>query len=165
MVRRRRFDERLITGISYEFEQLSYQMRRGNIGIRIENNPDYPQLNERRFKAMFGCTSTVCANAWLIVVDGWRDRPTGATKVQFLWALHLLKSYDTEINLASNVGGVDEKTLRYWTWYFLEALADRKEEIVSCLVLRILLLLQLMFIFIIDLFLTYIILFLLSSYQ
>ena len=83
MVQRRRFDERLITGISYEFEQLSYQMRRGNIGIRIENNPDYPQLNERRFKAMFGCTSTVYANAWLIVVDGWRDRPTGATKNSF----------------------------------------------------------------------------------
>ena len=93
-------------------------------------------MNERRFKAMFGCTSIVCAYAWLIVVDRCRDRSTGATKVQFLWALHLLKSYDIEINLVSNVGGVDEKTLRYWTWYFLEALADRKEEIVSRLVLH-----------------------------
>ena len=117
MVKRRRYGDRRIAAIAFEFEQLAYQMRRGNLVIRIDNDPDYPRLNERRYRSMFGCTSTICANAWLITVDGWCNRPTAATKERFLWGLHLLKSYDTEINLASNVGGVDEKTFREWSWF------------------------------------------------
>ena len=85
-------------------------MRRGN--QVLPNKYDSPRLNEFRFKAMFGVTSTICASGWLIKVNGWKNRPAAATKERFLWGLHLLQSYDTEPNLASNVGGVDEKTFR-----------------------------------------------------
>lgn len=81
---------------------------------------------------MFGCSSIVCANAWLLIVDGWDDMPPIATKDKFLWALNLLKVYDTEGNSSGNVGeGCDEKTFRYWSWWFLEELSERHVEIVS----------------------------------
>ena len=129
MVHRRRFNDRRIAAVAFEFEQLAFRMRRGNQFLPLEY--DSPRLNEFRFKAMFGVTSTICANGWLITVDGWRDRPAVATKERFLWGLHLLQSYDTKPNLASNVGGVDEKTFREWAWFMLEAFADRQAEIVS----------------------------------
>ena len=79
---------------------------------------------------MFGCSSTVCANAWLLIMDGWNDKPTGATKDRFLWALNLLKSYDTEGNLSGNAGeGCDEKTFRHWAC-FLEELSQNHVKIV-----------------------------------
>ena len=129
MLHRCRFNDRRIAAVAFEFEQLAFQMRRGNQVLPLEY--DSPRLNEFRFKAMFGVTSTICANGWLITVDGWRDRPAVATKERFLWGLHLLQSYDTEPNLASNVGGVDEKTFREWAWFMLEAFADRQAEVVS----------------------------------
>ena len=129
MVRRSRFNSRRIAATAYDFEQIAFRMRRGNRSLPL--GMDSPRLNEYRFRAMFGVSSTICANAWLITVNGWRNRPSAATKERFLWALHLLKSYDTEPNLASSVGGVDEKTFRQWAWFFLEAFADRQAEVVS----------------------------------
>ena len=80
---------------------------------------------------MFGFLSTVCANAWLLILDSWNDKPLAATKDRFLWALSLLKSYDTEGNLSCNAGeGCDEKTFRHWAWFFLEELSQHHVEIV-----------------------------------
>ena len=59
--------------------------------------------------------------------------PPSTTKFKFLWALNLLKAYDinTEGNASGNVGeGCDEKTLRYWAWWFIETLSERSVEIV-----------------------------------
>lgn len=39
---------------------------------------------------MFGCSSTICAKAWLLMIDGWDDKMLLATTYKFLWALHLL---------------------------------------------------------------------------
>ena len=90
-----------------------------------------PRLSDRRFREMFGCSSTVCANAWLLIMDGWNDKPSAATKDRFLWALSLLKSYDTEGNLSCNAGeGCDEKAFRHWAWFFLEELSQNHVEIV-----------------------------------
>ena len=129
MMRRRRFNDRCIAAVAFECEQLAFQMRQGNQVLPIEH--DSPGLNEFRFKAMFGITTTICANWWLITVNGWRNRPAAATKEKFLLGLHLLQSYDTEPNLASNVGGVDEKIFRKWAWFMLEAFTDRQAEVVS----------------------------------
>ena len=81
---------------------------------------------------MFGCSSIVCANAWMLILEGFNhDMPSSATKVGFLWALNLLKAYDTEGNASGNVGeGCDEKTFRYWAWWFIETLSERSVEIV-----------------------------------
>ena len=63
---------------------------------------------------MFGCSYTICANAWLLMIDGWDDKLLLATKDKFLWALNLLKAYDTEGNSSANIGqGCDEKTFWY----------------------------------------------------
>ena len=80
---------------------------------------------------MFGCSSTVCANALLLIMDGWNDKPSGATKDRFLWALSLLKSYDIEGNLSCNAGeGCDEKTFRHWALFFLEELLENHVKLV-----------------------------------
>ena len=88
---------------------------------------------------MFGCSSIVCANAWMLILDGFdHDMPSGATKVRFLWALNLLKAYDTEGNSSGNVGeGCDEKTFQFWSWYFIETLSVRSVEVVSVVCVEI----------------------------
>ena len=63
----------------------------------------------------------------------WEDRPRGLTKIRFLWALSLLKSYNTENNMSGDCG-CDEKTFRYWCWLIIQELADRVPEIVSTLI-------------------------------
>ena len=45
------------------------------------------------------------------MIDGWNDKQSLATKDKFLWALNLLKAYDTEGNSSANVEEVcDKKT-------------------------------------------------------
>ena len=48
-----------------------------------------------------------------------------------LWALMLLKTYETEPGIASWVGGIDEKTLRKWAWVFIEEISFLEPEVVS----------------------------------
>ena len=100
------------------------------------NHFSAPRLHDRKFREMFGCSSIVCANAWLLIIEVFdEDMPSGATKVRFLWALNLLKAYDTEGNLSGNVGErCDEKTFQYWAWYFIEILSERSVEIVRIVV-------------------------------
>ena len=127
MVRRRQFRPGIVATVVRQFEQIGYQIRDGGY-ICPETSP---RLSDRRFREMFGCSSTVCANAWLLIMDGWNDKPSAATKDRFLWALSLLKSYDTEGNLSCNAGeGCDEKTFRHWAWFFLEELSQNHVEIV-----------------------------------
>lgn len=90
-----------------------------------------PRLNDRRFSGKIGCYSTVCANTWLLLMDGWDDRPRNATKEKFLWGLHLLKSYDTESNLSDSVGeGCNKKTFRKWSRFMLEGLEPNHVKVV-----------------------------------
>ena len=47
-----------------------------------------PWLHDRGFREMlFGCSSIVCANAWLLIIEVFDediDMPSGATMVRFL---------------------------------------------------------------------------------
>jgi len=131
MVRRRRFKPGIVATAVRQFEQIGYRIRHGGVPNSI-SDISYPRLGDRRFRQKFGCSSTVCANGWLLIMDGWRNKPRGVTKERWLWALHLLKSYDTEGNLSARVGeGCDEKTFRKWAWYLLEELSEKHAEIVS----------------------------------
>ena len=132
MVRRRRYNEVTVARVAEDFEKLGFRIRRGGIVSHFMA----PRLLDRRFREMFGCSSIVCANAWMLILDGFNhDMPSSATKVRFLWALNLLKAYDTEGNASGNVGeGCDEKTFRYWAWWFIETLSERSIEVVSACV-------------------------------
>ena len=118
-----------------DFEKLGFRIRRGGIVSHVMA----PRLHDRRFREMFGCSSIVCANAWMLILEGFNhDMPSSATKVRFLRALNLLKAYDTKGNASTNVGeGCDEKTFRYWAWWFIETLSERSVEIVRLLFLVI----------------------------
>ena len=121
------YDTSILIDLEIEFEQLGFIFKRSKSPCLHYNTP---QLNDRRFRTAFGCCSRVCSLAWLLVVDGWTNRPKQATKIWFLWALSLLKTYDTEANMASNCG-VDEKTFRKWAWFFIQELSFRIGDIVS----------------------------------
>lgn len=73
----------------------------------------------RRFKAFFGVTPTVCAICWEVLKD---NLPQGAEPKHLLWALLFLKQYCSEHNRRS-ILGADEKTIRKWTWLFVDLLS------------------------------------------
>jgi hypothetical protein len=50
---------------------------------------------------------------------------------KLLWALKLLKSYETEENFAASVGGVDKKTARKHAWHFIALLSYCEPKVVS----------------------------------
>ena len=66
------FDERLIAGTAFEFEVLGSALTRGTT---VSNDDNDKRLNDRRFRASFGCSSKQCAIAWILVCDGWHDQP------------------------------------------------------------------------------------------
>ena len=127
-----RYDRLILNRIARNFEAYGHQLKRERTFEGIDEHS--PLLNDRRFRSGFGCSSIVCAKAWLLLVHDWEDRPRGLTKIRFLWALSLLKSYNTENNMSGDCG-CDEKTFRYWCWLIIQELADRVPEIVSTLII------------------------------
>ena len=83
----------------------------------------------RRFKSHFGTRPEICADIWLRLDPP--SLPAGAKIVHLLWALMLLKVYATESVNCSVVGGVDEQTWRYWSWFFVDAVSQLEPDIVS----------------------------------
>jgi hypothetical protein len=65
-----------------------------------------------------------------IVQQKGDDLKKSASPAHLLWALLFLKSYCHEKYLASMLG-VQPKTVRKWVWYFLNAVADLAEYVVS----------------------------------
>ena len=65
-----------------------------------------------QFERIAFCIRRGCANAWLLMIDRWNDKVSLATKDKFLWALNLLKAYDTKKgNSSTNIREVcDKKT-------------------------------------------------------
>lgn len=63
--------------------------------------------------------------------------PEGATKERHLWALILLKSYDTDEVNAARVGGVDEGTFRKWAFWFVNEISHLEPEVVRPLACEI----------------------------
>ena len=73
----------------------------------------------QRFKSLFGISPLVCSKAWNLLRATIDD---SSRPVHFLWALLFLKTYATNKVLRALTRS-DEKTLRKWTWYFIEKLS------------------------------------------
>jgi hypothetical protein len=56
--------------------------------------------------------------------------PRGASPKHLLWALHFLKDYGMEAVLTTFLMA-DEKTIRKWVWYMVEAIASMDDDVVS----------------------------------
>lgn len=74
----------------------------------------------RRFKSFFGVTPIVCSIIWEKLTD---ELPAGAEPKHLLWSLLFLKQYSNEHNRRSIVNA-DEKSIRKWTWIFVELLSN-----------------------------------------
>lgn len=74
----------------------------------------------RRYKSFFGISPTVCSIVWQESKD---DHPHGATPKHLLWALSFLKQYSTE-HYRRSIFQADEKTIRKWTWIFVELMSN-----------------------------------------
>ena len=86
-------------------------------------------LDELRFKATFGVSTTVCAKVWGLV-DPKNTMDNKPSPSHLLMALMFLKLYCSE-NVHSTIAGVDEKTFRKWAWLFVEAISYLEPEVVS----------------------------------
>jgi hypothetical protein len=88
-----------------------------------------------RWQAHFCAEPEVCADVWrrLEVDNIDLDAPDDkiAEPCHLLWALLLLKTYETESVLAGLCGGVDEDTFRKWAWHFIEKVSYLEHEVVS----------------------------------
>lgn len=74
----------------------------------------------RRFKSFFGATPHVCSLIWEKIVH---DVPKGGEPKHLLWSLSFLKQYSVE-HYRRTIFGADEKTIRKWTWLFVQLLSD-----------------------------------------
>ena len=92
---------------------------------------DAPAIANRRFRGWFGVSTTVASKKGLLIEETNNCRSPTEAKEKLLWALKLLKSYETEENLAASVGGVDEKTARKHAWNFIELISYCEPDVVS----------------------------------
>ena len=64
--------------VAAEVEKLGYRIQNGG----IVNNFMAPKLHDRRFHEMFGCSSIVCVNVWMLILEGFnQDMPLYATYI------------------------------------------------------------------------------------
>jgi len=86
----------------------------------------------RRWMACFGAKPIVMADVWTRI-DPERNMPKGAEPRHLTWSFYLMKLYNQEEVNSINVGGVDEKTFRKWSWLFIEATSYLEYPVVRCL--------------------------------
>lgn len=83
----------------------------------------------RKFRAFFGVSSTICAILWNLIEQ---EHANSETK-HLLWCLFFLKNYNIE-HVNASIFEVDEKTYRLWVWRFIRMLASLK---VVCFYLKL----------------------------
>jgi DDE superfamily endonuclease len=84
-----------------------------------------------RFTTLFGASPALCAVVWKLVHRRDTECDLGGAKpCHLLWALMFLKTYTTEVFLASTAE-VDEKAFRKWSWRFVEAIAKLAPTVAS----------------------------------
>jgi hypothetical protein len=85
----------------------------------------------KKFVSLFGCSPEMAAEIWHCIKSNEGDNlRSGAQPFHLLWAFLFMKIYANECTLCAMVGGVDEKTFRNWTKYFIYLLSKilfRKE--------------------------------------
>lgn len=77
-------------------------------------------VGTRRFKSFFGVSPLVCSITWKMI---YSKLPSEATPKHLLWSLCFLKQYASE-HTRHLIFQTDEKTIRKWTWIFVDALAN-----------------------------------------
>ena len=83
-----------------------------------------------RFRSVFGAGSAVVADVWnRIVADG--EILKGGEPKHLLWALVLLKVYQSDEVHCALVGWPSVPTYRKWAWYFIERINDLKDNIIK----------------------------------
>lgn len=100
-------------------------LRLGNIYTKATSNTN---TNLRRFTSFFGITPKVCARIWEMIKS---SLPAGSKPTHLLWSLNFLKQYNTE-HTRRSLFKADEKTLRKWTWVFIELMSNLNVVIVYC---------------------------------
>jgi membrane protein YqaA with SNARE-associated domain len=73
------------------------------------------------YQSLFGCSPEITAEIWYRVAPhgGETSLTKGAEPRHLLWALLFMKLYANDTALCAMVGGVDIKTFRFWTRYFI----------------------------------------------
>lgn len=74
----------------------------------------------RRFKSFFGITPDMCALVWREIIS---FAPNAAKPKHLLWCLFYLKQYNVEHSRRALFNS-DEKTIRKWTWIFVDLIAN-----------------------------------------
>jgi hypothetical protein len=120
------FDAAAIALLEPAFYRLGCSLIRARPGDR-----DAPATANRRFRGWFGVSTTVASKAWLLIEHNHNCRSHTEAQEKLLWALKLLKSYETEENFAASVGGVDEKTARRHAWDFINLISYCEPDVVS----------------------------------
>jgi hypothetical protein len=90
------------------------------------------KLARDRFASSYGTEPLIVAIVWDMMKNSNKNSipDNKPYPKHLLWALMFLKSYDTEMNIASRLR-VDEKTYRKWLWIILPWIATLKREVVS----------------------------------
>lgn len=85
----------------------------------IKRNNKYGSISRRRFRALFGVDSIICAQIWKLI---YSKLPNGASPMHLMWTFMFLKAYNTE-EVNSSFVGIDEKTYRKWVWICIDCIA------------------------------------------
>jgi hypothetical protein len=88
------------------------------------------EVEERRFRDMFGASPEVALIAWSML-STLGLIPIGDTLTHFLWTLCFLKVYPKQGPLSVLCGNADPKTIKKWVYLFIDALACLEPYIVS----------------------------------
>lgn len=92
----------------------------------------YTETDDRKFREFFGCGPLVAAKLWtgITTIELSTIIDDGGTIQHMLWALFLMKKYNSEAVMA-RICGADAKTIRKWVWPFIGAIADLDGTVVS----------------------------------
>jgi hypothetical protein len=120
------FDAAAIALLERDFYRLGSSLVRGRPDNRFAD-----ATADRRFGGWFGVSWTVAAKTWTLIAEANNFKSPTDAKNKLLWALKLLKSYETEENFAALVGGVDKKTARKHAWNFIDLISYCEHDVVS----------------------------------
>ena len=66
----------------------------------------------RRFRATFGTSPIVCSTLWGML----HSSDCASSAKHLMWGLMMLQTHETEENISTKAGSVDEKTFREHSW-------------------------------------------------
>lgn len=90
---------------------------------------EYGVSEDRTFRSLFGVSQDVCCLVWEWCWEHKRRPPRGLNPIHVLWALHFLKSYNTEDENAT-WAHTTRKTFRKWVWIVLRLTRKMKKSLV-----------------------------------